>query len=89
MSMTLSIPFVAEPAVTRHPWRDAIRHWCAARAERRRMREARYEFAHLDARLRRDIGFAGDAYGIRVPHARSSWGQTQQEIRDAYLHLAA
>lgn len=88
MTLTLSIPFVSEPAVTRPPWRDAIRQWCAARAERRRMREARYEFAHLDARLRRDIGFAGDAYDT-VHEARPSRWPTQEETRDAYLHLAA
>lgn len=86
MSMTLSIPFVAAPDVTRHPWRDAIRQWRAARAERRRMRAARYELAHLDAQLLRDIGEAGETC---LPQARSSWDPTQEARRDAYLHLAA
>lgn len=86
MNMTLSIPFVAAPDVTRHPWRAAFRQWRLARAERRRMRPARYELAHLDPQLLRDIGEAGEA---RLPQARSSWGPTQEEVRDAYLHLAA
>lgn len=85
MSMTLSIPFVAEPAVTRHPWRDALRQWRAARAERRRRREAQYEFAHLDAQLLRDIGEAGET---RLPQARSTRQRTREETQDAYLHLA-
>lgn len=86
MNPTLSIPFVAAPAVTRHPWRDALRQWRVARAERRRRRAAQYEFAHLDPQLLRDIGEAGEA---RLPQARSSWGPTQEEVRDASLHLAA
>lgn len=88
MSMTLSIPFVAEPAVTRHPWRDALRQWRAARAERRRRREAQYEFAHLDAHLLRDIGPVGDTIDIRLPPARSTRQRTREETQDAYLHLA-
>lgn len=86
MSMTLSIPFVAEPAVTPHPWRDALRQWRAARTERRRRREAQYEFARLDAQSLRDIGEAGEA---RLPHKAPSRGRTQEETRDPYLHLAA
>jgi hypothetical protein len=85
MSLTLSIPFVAEPAITPHPWGEALRQWRAARTERRRNREAQYEFARLDTQLLRDIGEAGET---RLPHARSSWGETQEEMRDAYLHLA-
>ena len=36
MGLTLSMPFIAAPAVTRHPGRDAVREWRAAQAERRR-----------------------------------------------------
>jgi uncharacterized protein YjiS (DUF1127 family) len=85
MSLTLSIPFVAEPAVTRHPRREAFRQWRAARSERRRMRAARYEFARLDAQLLRDIGGAGETCLAQPAPSRV---RTLEETRDVYLHLA-
>lgn len=41
MELTLSMPFVAAPAVTRHPGRDAVREWRAAEAERQRRASVR------------------------------------------------
>ncbi|WP_439578771.1 hypothetical protein [Elioraea sp.] len=63
LARTIHIPFFAEPAVV-STLRSMLRRWSERRAERRRVRQARYELAHLNEYVLRDIAFVAQAHEL-------------------------